>query len=121
MATTILQQSIQKAANNAELIEKLTEYISLQKKTKFQNQATAILPIPAIAKSSAIAYPTIDKNFVNKCERDLVYLIGPIANFIIKETLQSHPQISPTEFANKLAQNIPDTAMAIEFKQRILG
>ena len=127
MATTILQQSIQKAANNEELIEKITEYISLQQKTQFKNQATAILLIPAIAtqtqltKSSAIAYPTIDKNFVKKCERDLVYLIGPMANFIIEETLQSHPQISPTEFADKLAQNIPDTAMAIEFKQRILG
>ncbi len=123
---TILQQSIQKAANDEELIEKLTDYISLQKKTQFKNQATAILSIPAIAtqtelgKSPAVAYPTIDNNFVNKCKHDLVYLIGPMANFIIEETLQSHPQITDIQFADRLAQNIPDPAMAIEFKQRIL-
>ncbi len=127
IATKILQQCIQKSANNQELIEKLTEYISLQQKTQFKNQATAILLIPSVAtqselsKSPAIAYPTIDKNFVNKCKADLIYLIGPIANFIIEEILQSHPQITVTEFADKLAQNIPDPAMAIEFKQRILG
>ena len=126
IAPTILQQSIQKAKNNEELIEQLTEYISLQQKTQFKNQAKAILEIPAVvpqpklAKSPATVKQTIDNNFIKKCERDLVYLIGPIANFIIEELLESNPQISITEFVDKLAQNVPDPGIAAEFKQRIL-
>ncbi|MEO1429825.1 MAG: caspase family protein [Cyanobacteria bacterium J06633_8] len=126
IAPTLLQQSIKKAANNQELIEQLTEYISLQQKTQFKNQATAILEIPSIAtqselaKSPAIAYPTIDDNFISICEQDLSYLIGPIANFIIEGILQSNPQITAKELVNKLAQNIPDSGMAEEYKQRIL-
>jgi uncharacterized caspase-like protein len=127
IAPTILRQSIQKATNYEELIEKLAEYISLQKEAQFKNKVTEILLTQTVAtqsefsKSRAVAYPTIDKNFVNKCERDLMYLIGPMANFIIQETLRSHPRISATEFADKLAQNIPDPLRAMEFKQRILG
>lgn len=126
IAPAILQQSIQKATNNEELIEQLTDYISLQQKTYFKNQAKAILEIPAVvvqselAKSAATVEQTIDNNFIKKCEGDLMYFIGPIANFIIEEILESHPQISASEFTEKLAQNIPDPLIAIEFKQRIL-
>ncbi|AFY56918.1 hypothetical protein Riv7116_4497 [Rivularia sp. PCC 7116] len=126
IAPTLLQQSIQKSANNQELIEQLTEYISLQQKTQFKNQATTILEEASInsqlelAKSPVIAYPTIDKNFISRCEQDLTYLIGPIANFIIEGILESNPQISAKEFVNQLAQNIPDSGMAEEYKQRIL-
>ncbi|MBV6626086.1 MAG: caspase family protein [Rivularia sp. (in: Bacteria)] len=127
IAPALLQQSIQKAANIQELIEQLTEYISLQQKTQFKNQATAILEIPSIntqlelAKSPPVVIPTIDEHFISRCEQDLTYLIGPIANFIVEEILQSNPHIAPDEFVNKLAQNIPDSGIAAEYKQRILG
>ena len=129
IAPTILQKSIKQAANHQELIEKITAYISLQQKTEFKNRANAILEaaevptIPAqynLAKSPAAVYPAIDQDFIKKCERELTYLIGPMANFIIEETLKSYPQISMAELVDKLAQNIPDSAMTIEFKQRVL-
>ncbi|MGB3759225.1 MAG: caspase family protein [Rivularia sp. (in: cyanobacteria)] len=126
IAPTILQQCIHKSVNNQELIEKLTDYIPLQQKTHFKNQATVILESsdiaiqPQLSKSATVLGQSIDNNFINKCERDLIYLIGPIANFVIEEILQSNPQISATEFVNKLAKNVPDSGMADEFKQRIL-
>jgi hypothetical protein len=52
----------------------------------------------------------IDANFISKCERELAYSVGPIANFIIKQVLQSHPQVSLAEL--KLAK---------EFERRLLG
>ena len=128
IALAILQQCIDKSANNQELIDKLTEYIPLQQKTHFKNQVKAILESsniaiqPQISKSAAVLEQkqSIDNNFINKCQRDLIYLIGPIANFIIEEILESYPQISVTEFVNKLAQNVPDSGMAEEFKQRVM-
>lgn len=126
IASKILQQSIKEVANHQQLIEKLTDYIPPQQKTLFQNQVRAILELPTIstqpqlAKSSTTVYQAIDANFISKCESYLTYSIGPIANFIIEETLQSHPRISITEFVDKLVQNIPDYGIAMEFKQRIL-
>ena len=125
IAPAILQQCIEKAANNEELIGHLTEYISLQQKTQFQNQAKSILETSEIepqiqqAKSPIALEPSIDSDFIKKCERDLTYLIGPIANFIIEEILESNPQISTTEFINRLANKVPDPGMAEEFKKRV--
>ena len=128
IAPAILQQCIQKSADNQELIEKLTEYIPLQQKAHVKNQVKVILESsdiaiqPQLAKSATVLEQkqSIDNNFINKCERDLIYLIGPIANFVIEEILQSNPQISATEFVNKLAKNVPDSGMAEEFKQRLM-
>ncbi|MCJ8278651.1 MAG: hypothetical protein MJK14_01545 [Rivularia sp. ALOHA_DT_140] len=126
IAPAVLQQFIEKSANNQELIENLTELISLQQKTQFKNQAKAILEIEEInaqaqlAKSPVALEPTIDDTLIKKCQQDLIYLIGPIANFIIEEILQSNPQISVSEFIDRLSQKVPDSGMAEKFKQRIL-
>ncbi|MEL6461528.1 MAG: caspase family protein [Cyanobacteria bacterium J06621_15] len=125
IAPAILQQCIDKSTNNEELIEYLTDYISLQQKNQFKNQAKAILEVSEVelqtqqSKSPVVAEPSIDSDFIKKCERDLIYLIGPIANFIIEEILQSKPQISKTEFVDRLANKVPDSGMAEEFKKRI--
>ncbi len=126
IARKILQQCIDKSADNQELIEKLTQYIPLQQKTQFKNQAKAILESndialqPQLAKSAASVEKGIDSDLIAKCQRDLIYVIGPIANFIIQEIVQSNPQTSPTEFIDRLAENIPDSGMAEAFKQRML-
>ena len=126
IAPAILQQCIEKAANNEELIGYLTEYVSLQQKTQFQNQAKSILETLEIepqiqqSKSPVTSEPSIDSDFIKKCQRDLIYLIGPIANFIIEEILESNPQISTTELINRLANKVPDPGMAEEFKKRVL-
>lgn len=73
------------------------------------------------AKSSREEYQIIDANVISKCERELAYSIGPIANFIIKQLLQSQPQISLREFVTKLAEKIPEPKQALEFERRILG
>lgn len=126
MASTILQQSIQKAVNQQDFIEELAYYIPLQQKTQFKNRAKAILETPTIstqsqlAKSPTTTCPTVDTNFIKKCQCHLIDLIGPMANFIIEDILQSQPRISVTEFVEQLVNNIPYPGIAIEFKQRIL-
>ncbi|MBW4627948.1 MAG: caspase domain-containing protein [Brasilonema octagenarum HA4186-MV1] len=77
--------------------------------------------VSATKQSQLNFLPGIDANFITKCERELAYSIGPIAKFVVKDILQSHPQISLTEFISKLAKNIPETKQALEFERRMLS
>ncbi len=124
IAPTILEETVLQTATCQELVDKLAVYLSPGVQPQFAKRAMAILeesilPQAQLAKS-ATGFKIIDANFISKCERELVYFVGPIANFLIKEILQSQPQISSSEFASKLAKLIPDTKKAVEFERRIL-
>ena len=127
VAPTILRKAVIQAANCQELVENLASYLLPQQQKQFDKRAMAILETSTVssqtqpAKSSKGEYQTIDANIISKCERELAYSIGPIANFIIKQVLQSQPQISLREFVTKLAENISEPKQALEFERRILG
>ena len=127
VAPTILRKAVIQAANCQELVENLASYLLPQQQKQFDKRAMAILETSTVssqtqpAKSSREEYQTIDANVISKCERELAYSIGPIANFIIKQVLQSQPQISLREFVTKLAEKISEPKQALEFERRILG
>jgi uncharacterized caspase-like protein len=125
VAPTILHKAIKQAGNYQELVASLAAYLSPQQQKQFQKQAIAILETfnvssPRSAKLSTQEYQTIDANFITKCEHELAYSVGPIAKFIIKQVLQSHPQISLPEFVRYLAKEIPEPKLSIEFERRML-
>ncbi|NMG08869.1 caspase family protein [Brasilonema sp. UFV-L1] len=127
IASLILQQAVAQAANCQELVRLLANYLLPQQQKQFEKQAIALLEASTVSSQNQSAQSpnkenqTIDANFISKCERELAYSIGPIANFLIKQVLQSQPQISLSEFVNKLAQRIPEPKQASEFKRRMLG
>lgn len=126
VAPTILQKVVTQTGNYQELLANLATYILPLRQEEFQKRAIAILErfnvsSPDSAKSSTQEYQIIDANFINKCERELAYSVGPIAKFIIKQVLQSHPQISLPEFVRYLAKQIPEPKLAIEFERRMLN
>lgn len=126
IAPTILQKAVIQAANCQELVESLAAYILPLRQEEFQKRAHAILETLNVSPAQSTQSSTqenqiIDANFISKCERELAYSVGPIANFIIKQVLQSHPQISLAEFVRNLAKKIPDQTLAIEFERRLLG
>ncbi|MBW4635225.1 MAG: caspase domain-containing protein [Iphinoe sp. HA4291-MV1] len=126
IAPLILQQAVTQVANCQELVENLATYLLPQQKKQFEKQAIAILETFTVssqaqsAKSLRGEHQTIDANFISKCERELAYSIGPIANFLIKQILQSQPQISLPEFVTQLAEKIPEPKQALEFERRML-
>jgi uncharacterized caspase-like protein len=120
IAPTLLQKALTKVANFQELVENLTAYFSKEQQQEFQQRAMAILGT-STSNSSSVTNQTIDANSIGKCERELAYSVGPIANFIIQEVLKSHPQISFSEFVKKLAKQIPNTKQSLEFEQRMLA
>ncbi|WP_017317996.1 caspase family protein [Mastigocladopsis repens] len=126
IAPTILRKAVLQAANCQELVESIAAYLSPLRQEEFHKRASTILETlnvssPQSAKSSTQENQIIDAKFISKCERELAYSVGPIANLIIKKVLQSHPQISLAEFVRKLAKEIPETKLAIEFERRLLG
>lgn len=125
IAPTILKKATINAADCQALVANLASYLSPQQQKQFEKSAMTIL------ETSTVSFPThspksvkqedqaIDANFISQCERELTYFVGPIANFIIKQVLQSEPQISSIELVNNLAQKIRDPKQALDFQQRI--
>jgi uncharacterized caspase-like protein len=127
IALTILQKAVTQAKNHQELVGDLATYLLPQQQKQFEKQAMSILKTSTVLSqnlsptSSRGGYQRIDDNFISKCERELAYSIGPMAKFVVKDILQSHPQIYLPEFVSKLAKHIPDTKQALEFERRMLS
>jgi uncharacterized caspase-like protein len=120
IASTLLQKALTKVGNFQELVDNLAVYLSKGQQQEFQQRAMAILET-STSNLPRVINEVIDVNSIAKCERELAYSVGPIANFIIQEILKSHPQISFSEFVKKLAKQIPNTKQSLEFEQRMLA
>ncbi|WP_017654187.1 caspase family protein [Fortiea contorta] len=108
--------------NSKELVEKLASYLSPEEQDRFRQQALIILEKQTIVSVRNLPISQIiDADFINKCEQELVDLIGPIARFILQGILQSYPQISSRELVNKLIAQIPCPQQAREFQHRMIG
>jgi uncharacterized caspase-like protein len=68
---------------------------------------------------SAPAPVILDDDFIIACERELTLAIGPIAKFIVANTYQAHPQLSATDFAAILAEQISDPDRAASFLRHL--
>jgi serine/threonine-protein kinase len=55
------------------------------------------------------------------CQQELVTCIGPIAKFLVQETLSQHRNVSPEQFVTILAERIPNSEQATEFRRRLLA
>jgi len=63
---------------------------------------------------------SVEPNFIQRCQKELAYCIGPMASLIIDEVLVQSGSKSPEAFVNALAEQIPDTQQAIKFKRLLL-
>lgn len=65
--------------------------------------------------------PSLQPAFVKHCQQQLAYHIGPMANLIIEEILAQNPYISPDQFIELLAREIPSFQAAFEFKKSLFS
>ncbi|KAF3888861.1 MULTISPECIES: serine/threonine-protein kinase [Nostocales] len=75
-------------------------------------------------QSQARAYQpqsSLNPAFLERCQQELAYRIGPMASLIVEETLSEYPNTSPYQFVELLAKEIPDTQEAFAFRQRLLS
>ena len=57
----------------------------------------------------------IDPELITLYQQELTNYIGPLSNFVIKDTLAKNPQINHQQLIKKLAAEIPDSKKAEEF------
>ena len=63
----------------------------------------------------------IDTKFIELCQQELAYIIGPMANLIVEEILVQYAPSSAEELVHALAEQIPDTQKAIQFRRKLLS
>lgn len=134
----LLQQALKQALTVKELVESLSFHLAQHQRTKFENQAMAFLTQPAVSKqmnSEISSQPQtkgrtshtsksqhlLNDSFVNRCEQELINLIGPIGSFLVQKAVKSNPQSSSQEIVEILAADIPNPQKAAEFRYRLLS
>ncbi|MEM9924607.1 MAG: serine/threonine-protein kinase [Cyanobacteria bacterium P01_D01_bin.50] len=63
----------------------------------------------------------LSPSFIKNCHQQLAYYIGPMANLIVEDILAENPKLTPHEFVELLAIEIPESQMAIEFTKQIFS
>ncbi|MBD2610094.1 serine/threonine protein kinase [Nostoc punctiforme FACHB-252] len=135
VAPRLLQQVTTSAANYEELISQLKVHLRGNQLVDFHNKTTFLFEKPTLIQELTVKseYSSISSNnspnqeeaindkFIEKCERELADLIGPIAKFLVQKALKSSGQISRTELVKILASKIPEAQKALQFEQRLLS
>ncbi|MBW4673673.1 MAG: serine/threonine protein kinase [Desmonostoc geniculatum HA4340-LM1] len=65
--------------------------------------------------------PSLNPAFVKHCQQELAYHIGPMATLVIEEILAQNPYISPDQFVELIAAEIPNFQAAFEFKKSLFS
>jgi hypothetical protein len=58
--------------------------------------------------------------FVERCRQELARYIGPMARFVLDDTLAQYHQITPQQLVEMLAAEITNPQKAKEFKEHLL-
>ncbi|MFN6502236.1 MAG: protein kinase domain-containing protein [Nostoc sp. DedQUE01] len=136
VAPRLLQQVTASAPNCEELIRQLELHLRGNQQLDFQKKTTFLLEKPTLLQEFTVKSDpsAIDSNnfpnpesevisdkFVEKCERELADLIGPIAKLLVQKAVKSSGQISRAELVKILASKIPEAQKALQFEQRLLS
>lgn len=62
---------------------------------------------------------TLDSIFLERCQRELTHYIGPIASFILEDTLAEYPRILQQQLVELLSTEIADPQNAKQFKEHL--
>jgi serine/threonine protein kinase len=97
----------------------VTPQTQLSQKPADCNVTTLSVP-PAAPQPPEPSFTKLTSRFADRCERELMSYIGPIAKFLVKDTLAKQPHLAPEDLIVALAQQIPQPSQAIEFRNRLL-
>ncbi len=76
---------------------------------------------PSMLFQRSVEPRALDLAFIERCRQELVYCIGPIANFLLKQALAQHTPACAEHLVDALSAEIPDPSAASEFRQRLLS
>ncbi|OKH12110.1 serine/threonine protein kinase [Fischerella major NIES-592] len=83
-----------------------------QDRSSYQNQPT---------NQNQQQITSLNAAFVQRCQDALAFYIGPMASLIVEDTLADNPQVTPYQFVELLAREIPESEAALEFTRRLFS
>ncbi|PLZ91425.1 serine/threonine-protein kinase [Fischerella thermalis] len=83
-----------------------------QGRSSYQNQPT---------NQNQQQITSLNAAFVQRCQNALAFYIGPMASLIVEDTLADNPQVTPYQFVELLAREIPESEAALEFTRRLFS
>ncbi len=119
MASYLVEETLAKnpGISAQQFVEALAEEIPNAQKAqafrKIVETASETQPKPA-------ALPKPNPAFLKRCQQELARCIGPMASYILDETLAKHPEISLQQLVETLAAEIPNPQKAVEFRKHLL-
>lgn len=104
------------AASPQQLVEALAAEIPNPRKAEEFRKSVEIKP-ELQPKPATLA--KLNLRFLKRCEEELARCIGPMANYILDETLAQYPEISPQQLIEELVAEIPNREKVQEFKKKV--
>lgn len=87
--------------------------------SRFSDSQSQSISAPALGMPAAVtARPSPE--FLNRCRQTLTRFIGPMANYLVDETLADFPHLNPQELVVQIAAEIPDRQKAEAFRKQML-
>ncbi|MBD2259098.1 protein kinase [Pseudanabaena sp. FACHB-2040] len=134
MASLVIEDALDQhpEATPEELVDLLAAQISDgQQMTDFVSRITLPEPTGETPSSNPISSgthprapisqdrPSIAPEFLQRCRQELTRCIGPMAEYVIEETLADYPNLDAQNLVFRLAAEIPDARKAAEFQQKL--
>jgi serine/threonine protein kinase len=92
---------------------------SEQRVAFYPHNSGNFVPPSSQINPSSVASSVLHPEFVKLCHQELTNCVGPIASFLIRETLAQNPNISAQLLVETLAAKIPNPQQAIAFRRRL--
>ena len=126
IAATLVQKFQVQSLTFNKLVEELTVYLSPCQIKEFEQHIKLLLQQSDNQTHEQIDTPVVPKEekitevLVYEYEQALAEFVGPIATFLVQNTLAGSPQISSIQLIEMLSEQISDPQKAVEFRQRCL-
>jgi predicted regulator of Ras-like GTPase activity (Roadblock/LC7/MglB family) len=84
---------------------------------KLRSSIETITQAPVVSSEKNTSFDPI---FIDRCQLELARYIGPVARFILEDTLAKSSPMDPEELINALSQEIQNAQQAQQFKDNLL-
>ena len=126
IASASIQQFKTRSFTLEQLVEELSAYLSVSQIAEFKRRIVPLLQPEQRTLQAQVDVPTISEEseisevLISEYEQALAEIIGPIATFLVRDTLASCPQISQAKLVETLSAEILSPQKAAEFKRRFI-
>jgi serine/threonine-protein kinase len=135
IASLLLKKELEACSHFTNLVERLSTHVPTKHQTEFRSLSMDLLgvgsnPLTSIQKQNTRpseseivpSFPNlinrpIDENFIHRCEQELADLIGPMARLIVQRSIKQKNSVP--DLIEEIAQQLPSTQVALEFRKRL--